>query len=118
MSQIAKAFTVSRITDAASPLRNSRRAQGGRERPPVFGRWSAQSPLGCASGRSRPPCTKTMLRVDMVDYIADDSDIDTGVITARDIRVDHHNFNLVDNSRIARDSPTSSHLTEEDSPCP
>lgn len=59
-----------------------------------------------------------MLRVDMVDYIADDSDVDNGNITARDIRVDHHNFNLVDNSRIAGDSSTSSHLTKEDSPCP
>ena len=59
-----------------------------------------------------------MLRVDMVDDIADDSDFDNGVITARDIRVDHHYFNLVDNPRIARDSPTSSHLIEEDSPMP
>ena len=118
MSQIAKPLTLSRITDAASPIRNSRRAQGGRERPPVFGRWSAQNPLGCASGRSRPPCVKTMLRLDMVDDTADDFDIDNGVITERYIRVDHDHFNFVDNSRIARDSPTSSHLTEEDSPCP
>ena len=59
-----------------------------------------------------------MLRVDTVDYIADDVDIDNCVITTRDIRVVHHNFNLVDDSRIARESPTSSHLTEEDSPCP
>ena len=59
-----------------------------------------------------------MLRVDIVDDIADDADVDTGVITERDIRVDHDDFNLVDNSRIARESPTSSHATEEDSPCP
>ena len=59
-----------------------------------------------------------MLRVDLVADIADEADVDTGVITARDIRVDHHNFNLVDNSRIARDSPTSSHLIEEDHPMP
>ena len=59
-----------------------------------------------------------MLRLDMVDDTADDFDIDNGVITERDIRVDHHNFNFVDNSPIARDSPTSSHLIEEESPCP
>jgi hypothetical protein len=34
-------------------------------------------------GRSRPNCAKTMLRVD--------------IITERDIRVDHDNFDLVDN---------------------
>ena len=59
-----------------------------------------------------------MRRVDMLDYIADDSDIDNGVITARDIRVDHHNFNFVDNWRIVRESSTSLHLIEEESPCP
>ena len=59
-----------------------------------------------------------MLRVDMVDYIADDSDIDNGVITARDIRVDHDDYNPVSNSRIVRESPTLSHLIEEDSRSP
>ena len=59
-----------------------------------------------------------MLRVDLVDDIADDPDIDSGVITERDIRVDPDNFNPVDNSRITRESPTSSPATEEDSPCP
>ena len=51
-----------------------------------------------------------MLRVDPVD--------DTGVITERDIRVDLDRFNLVDNSRITRKSPTSSPAIEEDNPCP
>ena len=59
-----------------------------------------------------------MLRVDLVDDIRDEPDVDTDVITERDIRVDPNNFNLVDNSRITRESPTSSHATEEDSPCP
>ena len=118
MTQTAKPFTFSRIADAASPLRNSRRAQGGRERPPVLGRWSAQNRLGSASGRSRPPCAKTILRVDLVNDTADDADVDSDVITERDIRVDHDNFNLVDNSRITRESPTSSPATEEDNPCP
>jgi|GEM_PF-6377609 len=59
-----------------------------------------------------------MLRVDLVDDIGDDFDVDTDVITERDIRVDHNNFNLVDNSRIARDSPTPSRSTVEDSSCP
>ena len=58
-----------------------------------------------------------MPRVDIVDDIADDPDLDTGVITERDIRVDHDNFTLVDNSRITHESP-SPHATEEDSPCP
>ena len=80
------------------------------------GRWSAQTPAGSASGRSRPNCAKTMLRVDIVADIGDDADVDSGVVTERDIRVDHDNFNLVDNSRIARESPTSSRSTEEDSP--
>ena len=44
-----------------------------------------------------------MLRVDLVDDIADDADVDTGVITERDIRVDHDHFNAVDNSRITRE---------------
>ena len=118
MSQIAKPFPVSRIEDAASPLRHSRRAQGGRERPPVLACWSAQNRLGSASGRSRPPCARTVFRVDLVGDIADDSGVDSGVISGRDIRVDHHNSNLVDDSRITRESPTSSHATEEDSPCP
>ena len=118
MRQIAKPFAISRIEDAASPIRRSRRAQGGRERPPVLGRWSAQNRLGSASGRSRPPCAKPSFRVDLVDDIADEADVDTGVISERDIRVDHDNFNLVDDSRITRESPTSSHATEEDSPCP
>ena len=118
MSQIAKPSTISRIEDAASPLRCSRRAQGGRERPPVFGRWSAQNRLGSASGRSRPPCAKTMLRVDLVDDLRDEADVDSGVISERDIRVDPNSFNLVDNSRITRESPTSSRSIEEDNPCP
>ena len=118
MSQIAKPSTISRIEDAASPIRPSRRAQGGRERPPVLGRWSAQNRLGSASGRSRPPCAKTILHVDLVDDIADDTDGDTGVVSERDIRIDPDNFNLVDNSRIMRESPTSSPNTEEDNPCP
>ena len=59
-----------------------------------------------------------MLAVDVVDDIADDMNIDSGVITERDIRVDHDDFNPVSNSRIARESPTSSHAIEEDSPCP
>jgi hypothetical protein len=59
-----------------------------------------------------------MVRVDLVDDIADDADVDTGVITERDIRMYHDDFNLVDNSRITRESPTSSHTTEEDNPCP
>ena len=118
MSQIAKPFTISRIEDAASPLRPSRRAQGGRERPPVLGRWSAQNRLGSASGRSRPPCAKTILRIDLVDDVRGEADVDTGVIIQRDIRVDRHDFNLVANSRITRESPTSFHAPEEDSPCP
>ncbi|MBI1355776.1 MAG: hypothetical protein GC160_15660 [Acidobacteria bacterium] len=59
-----------------------------------------------------------MLRVDLVDDIADEADVDTGVVSERDIRVDHDDLNLVDDSRITRESPTSSHATEEDSPCP
>ena len=118
MSQTAKPFTVSRIEDEASPLRPSRRAQGGRERPPVFGRWSAQNRLGSASGRSRPPCAKTNLSVDNVDDMLDDTDVDSGVISERDMRVDHDDFNLVDTSRITRESPTSSRSIEEDNPCP
>ena len=118
MSQIAKPFTISRIEDAASPLRCSRRARGGRERPPVLDRWSAQNRLGSASGRSRPPYARTVLRVDLVDDIADEADVDNDVISERDIRVDPNSFNLVDDLRIKRESPTSSHATEEDSPCP
>jgi hypothetical protein len=54
----------------------------------------------------------------VVDDIADDADVDTGVITERDVCVDHDDFNPVSDSRIVRESPTSSHLIEEDSPCP
>ena len=59
-----------------------------------------------------------MLRVDLVDDIADDSGVDTDIISERDIRVEHHDFNLVDNARITHESPTSSHATEADGPCP
>lgn len=59
-----------------------------------------------------------MLRVDLVDDIADDPDVDTDSISERDMRVDHDNFNRVDSSRIIRESPTSSRSTEEDSSCP
>ena len=109
--KMTKPLRVSQLENAASPGRVSRRAQGGRERPPVFGRWSAQNPLGSASGRSRPPCANTMLRLDLVDEIADDVDVDNDVITERDIRVDLDDFNFVDNSRITRKSPTSSRST-------
>ncbi|MDA1236239.1 MAG: hypothetical protein O3A53_15740, partial [Acidobacteria bacterium] len=88
--------------------RVSLRAQVGRERPPVFGRWSAQNPPGCASGRSRPPCAKTRLLVDIDDDIADDPEVDSSVVCERDIRVEHHDFNLVDTSRIARELLMSS----------
>ena len=59
-----------------------------------------------------------MLRVDLVDDIADDADVDTGVISERDMLVDRDDFNLGDDSRSTRESPTSSRSTEEDSPCP
>jgi hypothetical protein len=59
-----------------------------------------------------------MVRVDLVDDIADEAAVDSGVITERDIRVDHADFNPVDNSRTTRESPTPTHATEEDSPCP
>ena len=55
-----------------------------------------------------------MLRVDLVGDIAGDADVGS----ERDIRIDHDHFNLVDTSRITRESPTSSTATEEDSPCP
>jgi hypothetical protein len=46
-----------------------------------------------------------MFRVDLVDDIADDADVDTGVITERDIRVDHDDFHrcrqLAHHSRVA-----------------
>ena len=103
--QLTKPLRVSQIERAASPGWVSRRAQGGRERPPVFGRWSAQNPSGYASGRSRPPCAKTVLPVDIVDDVADDADTDSGVISERDNGVDHHVVNLVDifthHSRVA-----------------
>jgi hypothetical protein len=48
---------------------------------------------GCSRAKSSS-CAKTMLRVDLDD------------------------FNLVDGSRITRESSTSSHATGQDSPCP
>jgi hypothetical protein len=48
----------------------------------------------------------------------DDIDVDSDLISERDTRVDHDDFNPVSNSRIARASPTSSPAIEEDSPCP
>ena len=96
------------MESAASPLRPSRRAQVGRERPPFLGRWSAQNPPGYASGRSRPLCAKTVLPADIVDDIPDDADVDSIVVSERDIRVEHHDFNLVDTSRIARELLKSS----------
>ena len=58
-------------------------------------------------GRSRPPCAKTILPVDVADDMADEADVDSSIITDRYILVDHDNFNLVDNWRIVRESPTS-----------
>lgn len=109
--RMTKPLRISHIESATSALRVSRRAQVGRERPPVFGRWSAQNPPGCASGRSRPTCAKTMLPEDTVHDIADDADGNSIVVSERDIRVEHHDFDLVDTSRIARESPTSSRYT-------
>lgn len=59
-----------------------------------------------------------MLRVDLVDDIADDVDIDSGVISERDIRIDDDEFNYVCDSRIVRESATSSRSIEEDNPSP
>lgn len=50
--------------------------------------------------------------------MVDDDAVDNGVVSERDVCVDHDDFNPVSDSRIVRESPTSSHLTEEDSPCP
>ena len=52
----------------------------------------------------------------IADDIADGVDVDSSIITERDMRVDHDDFKPASDSRIARESPTSSHATEEDSP--
>ena len=56
------------MESAASPGRVSRRAQFGRERPPVLGRWSAQTPPGSASGRSRPTCARIDDDIELLTY--------------------------------------------------
>ena len=70
--RVTKPLCVSQMKSAASPGRVSRRAQFGRERPPVFGRWSAQNPLGSASGRSRPPCARVDVHRDIDIFIVID----------------------------------------------
>jgi len=62
---------------------------------PGFWALVRPTPFQLRSGRSRPSCAKTTLRVDIVDDIAADSGVDSGVITERDIRVDHDDFNDV-----------------------
>jgi hypothetical protein len=65
-------------------------------------------------GRSRPTCAKANRPGDLVDDIADDTDVDSGVDSELDIRVDGDAFNLVGDSRIARESATSSRCIEEE----
>ena len=82
--RVTKPLRVSQMESAASPGRVSRRAQVGRERPPVFGRWSAQTPPGSASGSLPPILRHSELDNDVDAYIFADIDDDASVDCQRD----------------------------------
>ena len=117
MNKIAKPFQSARIDAAVSSSRRFAASAGWAGATPCFGAPVRPNRLGSASGRSRPPCARTILAVDVGADIADDADIDGGVITERNSRLDHDGFNRVDNSRITRESPRSSRAIEEYSSC-
>jgi len=80
----------------ARPALGGPRVQGRRERPPVFGRWSAQAPLGCASGSLPPTLRQSELANDVDVRVVVDIDDDTFIDAQRDRVASENAYEFVD----------------------